>query len=589
MVVDQAGGAGALHRRRRDEHRHGNYVPFAPNGFTGIHQGAAIVFFPTSGLMQFRWPLRRRRIRSEICRLASSAGWASAPSSMWSSARFSPDSCRISNSVWRIRWRCVERRRIPARRVDRGAGCGGLDDGGAAGVSMRPAEIFFSMARDGLLPKAMARIDQKKVPYMTTLITGVVVAVLSMVGDAAETYDLTNIGTLFAFALVCGGVLILRVKEPDRPRPFKVPFVWVLAPAGVAACLFVMKGLPVQAWERFGIWLAIGLVIYFAYSIATAISGTRPDSRLTSGWRAGPRFIEAAAGRVRDAHARRAGRGHHQGGRPCGRRSDPPVAAIHQPARRLCVAACMTCSSIAASAAWFSTFAIRRRRFWNRCCRKWMWSLRASARPRRSDWVCPAPAARAPSSTHSCRADGVRPDRALCRAPGTRPELCGGLRSACRRSARPAHLPGMFIADVGGGDDRCGGGAGRALRPRAIRRGRDVGLSMHDAALYWVMLPGARDLIDGGAGASVNCPHSVTTLATTSTRHATADRWPWVRSNQVLDDVLRRHRARRSCARQLTDPADQADVMREVRGCFEAGPKPSGWHSSRDAMCACRR
>jgi APA family basic amino acid/polyamine antiporter len=101
---------------------------------------------------------------------------------------------------------------------------------------------------------------------MTTLITGVVVAVLSMVGDAAETYDLTNIGTLFAFSLVCGGVLILRVKEPDRPRPFKVPFVWVLAPAGVAACLFVMKGLPVQAWERFGIWLAIGLVIYFAYS-----------------------------------------------------------------------------------------------------------------------------------------------------------------------------------------------------------------------------------------------------------------------------------------------------------------------------------
>jgi APA family basic amino acid/polyamine antiporter len=113
----------------------------------------------------------------------------------------------------------------------------------------------------------MARLDQRtKVPYMTTVFTGVVVALLSMVGDAAETYDLTNIGTLFAFALVCGGVMILRVTEPDRPRPFKVPFVWVLAPAGVAACLFVMVGLPVQAWERFGVWLAIGLVIYFAYS-----------------------------------------------------------------------------------------------------------------------------------------------------------------------------------------------------------------------------------------------------------------------------------------------------------------------------------
>ena len=65
-----------------------------------------------------------------------------------------------------------------------------------------------------------------------------------MIGDAAETYDLTNIGTLFAFALVCAGVLVLRVKEPDRPRPFKVPFVWVIAPLGVAACLFIMVGLP---------------------------------------------------------------------------------------------------------------------------------------------------------------------------------------------------------------------------------------------------------------------------------------------------------------------------------------------------------
>ena len=80
-------------------------------------------------------------------------------------------------------------------------------------------------------------------------------ALASLVGDAAETYDLTNIGTLFAFALVCAGVLVLRVKEPDRPRPFRVPFVWVVAPLGIAACLFVMVGLPRQAWERFGIWL----------------------------------------------------------------------------------------------------------------------------------------------------------------------------------------------------------------------------------------------------------------------------------------------------------------------------------------------
>ena len=85
------------------------------------------------------------------------------------------------------------------------------------------------------------------------------------VGDAAETYDLTNIGTLFAFALVCTGVLVLRIIEPERPRPFKVPLVWVVSPLGAAACIFIMVGLPYQAWERFGIWLAVGLVLYFAY------------------------------------------------------------------------------------------------------------------------------------------------------------------------------------------------------------------------------------------------------------------------------------------------------------------------------------
>jgi APA family basic amino acid/polyamine antiporter len=126
--------------------------------------------------------------------------------------------------------------------------------------------IFFSMARDGLLPAWAARIDPTtRIPRVATLTTGVLVGVASLAGDAAETYDLTNIGTLFAFTLVCGGVLVLRVQEPDRHRPFKVPFVWVIAPLGVAACLFVMAGLPRQAWERFGVWLLLGVAVYFSY------------------------------------------------------------------------------------------------------------------------------------------------------------------------------------------------------------------------------------------------------------------------------------------------------------------------------------
>ncbi|HEX7088187.1 MAG TPA: amino acid permease, partial [Vicinamibacterales bacterium] len=126
--------------------------------------------------------------------------------------------------------------------------------------------IFFAMARDGLLPQWAAKVNPRtRIPATTTLVTGLVVAAASLVGDAAETYDLTNIGTLFAFALVCIGVLVLRVVEPDRPRPFRVPFVWVIAPLGAAACVFVMAGLPYQAWERFAIWLAAGLALYFFY------------------------------------------------------------------------------------------------------------------------------------------------------------------------------------------------------------------------------------------------------------------------------------------------------------------------------------
>jgi APA family basic amino acid/polyamine antiporter len=126
--------------------------------------------------------------------------------------------------------------------------------------------IFFAMARDGLLPKWAAKVDAKsRIPYVTTLVTGIVVALASLIGDAAETYDLTNIGTLFAFALVSAGVLVLRVTEPTRERPFRVPVVWAVAPLAIIACLYIMLGLPPQAWTRFVWWLVIGMVIYALY------------------------------------------------------------------------------------------------------------------------------------------------------------------------------------------------------------------------------------------------------------------------------------------------------------------------------------
>ena len=122
------------------------------------------------------------------------------------------------------------------------------------------------MARDGLLPGWAAKLHPKtKVPFVTTLFTGIFVALWSLIGDAGETYDLTNIGTLFAFMLVSIGVLVLRYTEPRRARPFKVPFVWPVCIGSAAGCLFIMQGLPRVAWERFGIWLVLGLLLYFLY------------------------------------------------------------------------------------------------------------------------------------------------------------------------------------------------------------------------------------------------------------------------------------------------------------------------------------
>lgn len=127
--------------------------------------------------------------------------------------------------------------------------------------------IFFSMARDGLLPPWCAKVHPKyRTPHVTTIITGIGVALFAAFANINEVVDLTNIGTLFAFILVCLGIIVLRVREPNRERPFKAPFFPVVPILGILSCLYLMMGLPQITWVRFGLWLAAGLVLYFAYS-----------------------------------------------------------------------------------------------------------------------------------------------------------------------------------------------------------------------------------------------------------------------------------------------------------------------------------
>jgi len=244
-----------------------NYEPFAPNGWRGIHQGAAIVFFAYIGFDAISTAAEETKNPQRNMPIGTLGGLAICT--------------LIYVIVGAVATGIVPYQELraadPLSTALESAGMATASWIVAAGavVSLTAVllvfqygqpRIFLAMARDGLLPPWAARIHPKhRTPWTATIVTGILVAAGALFADENEIYDLTNIGTLAAFAIVCIGVLVLRLKEPERPRPFRVPLVWVVTLGGAAACLYVMKGLPVHAWERFGLWLLLGLVLYFAY------------------------------------------------------------------------------------------------------------------------------------------------------------------------------------------------------------------------------------------------------------------------------------------------------------------------------------
>ena len=130
------------------------------------------------------------------------------------------------------------------------------------------SRVFWSMSKDGLLPGFFSHIHPRfRTPWITTAITGVVVAVFSALFTVREAGSLVSIGTLLAFIIVSIGVLVLRVREPNLPRSFKTPVVWLVAPLGAAFALYLMVCLPWPTWERLILWFGMGMVIYFGYSV----------------------------------------------------------------------------------------------------------------------------------------------------------------------------------------------------------------------------------------------------------------------------------------------------------------------------------
>jgi APA family basic amino acid/polyamine antiporter len=129
------------------------------------------------------------------------------------------------------------------------------------------ARIWFAMARDGLLPRLFAAVHPRfRTPHWSTWIAGAAVGLPAGLVDIGDAADLSNIGTLFAFLLVSLGVIFLRRSQPDRPRAFRVPFVPLFPLISVVLCTGLMTGLTVITWIRFFVWLAVGLVVYAAYS-----------------------------------------------------------------------------------------------------------------------------------------------------------------------------------------------------------------------------------------------------------------------------------------------------------------------------------
>jgi APA family basic amino acid/polyamine antiporter len=245
-----------------------NYQPFAPNGFRGIHQGAAIVFFAYIGFDAISTAAEETKNPQRNLPIGILGGLAIC------TVIYVIVGAVLTGMVPYTELGVAD----PLAKALNSAGfhtVGWIVALGAI-VSMAAVllvfqygqpRIFYAMARDGLLPQWAAKLHPKyRVPHVTTLVTGIFVALWALIGDGG-TYDLTNIGTLFAFALVAIGVLVLRYKDRDRPRPFRVPFVWPVSLTATALCVFVMVGLPRQAWERFAVWLVLGIALYLLYGI----------------------------------------------------------------------------------------------------------------------------------------------------------------------------------------------------------------------------------------------------------------------------------------------------------------------------------
>jgi APA family basic amino acid/polyamine antiporter len=249
-----------------------NWSPFMPYGFPGVMTGAAVVFFAYIGFdavsttaEEAKNPKRDLPIgiiaSLVICTLLYLIV-AAILSGIVPVVQFKNDAQFLNAPVGYA---------LSVIHKDWAAGL--VSAGAVAGITsvllvmlMSQPRIFFAMSRDQLLPAGVSKVHPRfRTPYITTIITCVIVSLVAAFVPIQILGEMTSIGTLFAFVVVSLAVIILRMKRPDAVRPFRVPFGIVIPVLGVLSCLYLMVSLSVMTWVRFLGWLDIGMVIYWSY------------------------------------------------------------------------------------------------------------------------------------------------------------------------------------------------------------------------------------------------------------------------------------------------------------------------------------
>jgi APA family basic amino acid/polyamine antiporter len=268
-----------------------NWVPFAPSGLGGIQAGAAIIFFAFIGFdavsttaEECKDPGRNMPRGILLSLLICTAIYAAVALVVTGMLKYTELAGKADPLAY-----IFERQGMTAVAGVISFGAVIATTAALLVYQVGQPRIFMSMSRDGLLGPWFGKIHPRHAtPANATILTGIIVAVPAALGNIDEVVELTNIGTLFAFAIVSGGVMVLRARRPDAERKFRMPFVWVLAPFAIVSCVWLAQGLPWVTWWRFVIWMGLGLAVYFLYgrrrsvlSQAQKLAESRGDQNTT--------------------------------------------------------------------------------------------------------------------------------------------------------------------------------------------------------------------------------------------------------------------------------------------------------------------